>query len=149
MSIELREVRNLSRKFLLASHGRLAEGMKDTLEIIIGKQENVTSICAYTNEKNMDIQALVKGEVDKIQNEDELIVLTDIFGGSINNEFMKYIHKDNIHVIAGVNLSLLIEIVTKEAEDAAQIINDSIRNTKEATIYCNELLKSKLLEEEF
>ena len=34
-------------RFVLASHGHLAEGMKDTLQIILGQLDNVETLCAY------------------------------------------------------------------------------------------------------
>ena len=38
------------RKILLASHGYLAKGMKQTLELILGKQSSVEILCGYTPE---------------------------------------------------------------------------------------------------
>ncbi len=46
----------------------------------------------------------MKEIIDALCDDEELIVTTDIFGGSVNNEFMKYLSKSNIHLIAGVNL---------------------------------------------
>lgn len=34
---------------VLASHGRLAEGMKDTLGIILGELPDLTTLCAYVD----------------------------------------------------------------------------------------------------
>lgn len=34
---------------VLASHGRLAEGMKDTLGIIFGELPDLTTLCAYVD----------------------------------------------------------------------------------------------------
>ena len=36
-------------KILLASHGNLAAGMLSSLELILGKQENVEVLCAYVD----------------------------------------------------------------------------------------------------
>ena len=38
------------RRYVLASHGKMAEGIKTTLEIIIGPQEDLICVNAYTDE---------------------------------------------------------------------------------------------------
>ena len=47
----------------------------------------------------------------KENQDNELIIFTDLLGGSINNIFLKYIDSENVYLIAGVNLAILIEIV--------------------------------------
>ena len=74
------------RKFLLASHAYLAKGMKSSLELILGEQECVDVLCAYTDEQ-YDIKVEIEKKLTALQPEDELIVITDLFGGSVNNEF--------------------------------------------------------------
>ncbi len=61
----------------------------------------------------------------------EIIVLTDLFGGSVNNEFLQYINQDHVYLVAGLNLSLLIELVSQldaEVETTVliqQVLTDS------------------------
>ena len=38
------------RKYVLATHGKMAEGMLTTIEMLAGAQENLTCINAYTDE---------------------------------------------------------------------------------------------------
>ena len=44
------------REILLASHVYLAKGMLSSLELIMGKQENIDILCAYTDDQ-YDIKA--------------------------------------------------------------------------------------------
>ena len=81
-------------KFLIASHGKLAEGLYDTFVMVMGKNENLSFFGAYTKAEE-DMEESVRKYVDGIKEGDELIVLTDVFGGSVNNEFMKYIGRKN------------------------------------------------------
>lgn len=61
----------------------------------------------------------------------EIIVLTDLFGGSVNNEFLQYINQDHVYLVAGLNLPLLIELVSRldaEVETTVliqQVLTDS------------------------
>ena len=75
-------------KILLASHGPLANGMKKTAEFLMGQNENVETLCAYVDEQSKDLPAMVEKWMNERNPEDQWVVITDIFGGSINNEFM-------------------------------------------------------------
>ena len=77
-------------KIMLASHGNLAAGMLSSAEMVFGKQDNVSVICAYVDGED-DVSTRIKGFIDSIAPDDSWIIFTDLFGGSVNNEFMKYI----------------------------------------------------------
>ena len=48
------------KKFLFATHGTLATGMKSTLELLIGNTADITCLTAYVNpEDNVDEQLKV------------------------------------------------------------------------------------------
>lgn len=136
-------------KFLLASHGDLADGINSSLQIIIGKQDNVSTLCAY-KEENYDLKEEVVKIISDLSFEDELIIITDLFGGSINNEFMSNIGKKKFHLIAGLNLPLVIElIVNQNQKDIETLIESSLINSKESIKYCNKLLNTVEKDEEF
>ena len=87
---------------------------------------------------------------DRLCDDEELIVTTDIFGGSVNNEFMKYLTRPNIHLIAGVNLPLLFELIMNlESENTVQMIENAVQNAREQLQYCNPLMQCSVVEESF
>jgi fructoselysine and glucoselysine-specific PTS system IIA component len=138
-------------RFVLASHGTFANGIYNALKIIMGEQQNISTLCAYVDEK-ADLKKQVSSIIDELSIEDELIVITDIFGGSVNNEFMNYTSRENIHLIAGLNLPLLIELVSRQQEEnIPSLINEVLKCSRDSIQYCNSTLKlsSKIRDEEF
>ena len=139
------------RKFLLASHAYLAKGMKSSLELILGKQECVDVLCAYTDEQ-YDIKVEIEKKLTALQPEDELIVITDLFGGSVNNEFTSLLTNTDkkIYLISGMNLALVMNLVVNKDEDAdlESMIKDCMEESKGMMIYCNDLLKQEDVVEE-
>lgn len=125
------------RRLIVAGHGYFPKGLLNALEIIMGNQENAAILCAYTEETNIEKQ--IENLIFKYQN-DEIIILTDLLGGSVNNFFLKYIDRENIHLVAGVNLALLIEIVCKleSIEDIPSFLKETIEQTKKSIIYCDK-----------
>lgn len=135
-------------KLLLASHGDLADGICSSLKIIMGEQGNIRTLCAYTKEE-FDLRSEVWEILNDLSYEDKLIVVTDIFGGSVNNEFMNNLNRNNLYLIAGLNLPLVIELATISDEDnIEEQIKSALENSKNSIQYCNSIMKSTDIKED-
>lgn len=99
------------RKVLLTSHGRLASGLKDTVEFFVGTSEMITSIDAYVNSSG-DYQYELQAFVD-IAEEGEAVIFTDIYGGSVNQQITAMVLESgkNIPIVAGMNLPIVLSTV--------------------------------------
>lgn len=100
-----------NKKILIASHGSLAKGMFSSLNIIIGKVDNIETLCGYLDaDFNLEhsIETIMKAQdFDK----EELIVCTDMVGGSVNNGFIKFLGKYPFYLVSNVNLPFLIDLI--------------------------------------
>lgn len=65
-------------KIIIASHHKMAEGLKDTLNYITGGHGNVHALSAYLN--NTSIQEEIDELLKDIKEEDEVLVFTDLLG---------------------------------------------------------------------
>lgn len=147
--INIKEVKRVERKLVLATHGNFASGILNSLEMICGKNDEIAVINAYTtNDYNLSEEVKILMEKNK---ENELIVVTDIFGGSVNNEFLNYIHTPNFYLISGMNLPLLIELIThfQLAESIPEMINQALLDSTRMIQFCNETIQKETEEEEF
>ena len=109
----------MKKRLLIATHSTFADGIRNAMELVTGRQDSVS----------------------RLGPDEELIIATDIFGGSVNNEFMKYLSQKNIHLIAGVNLPLLFELVScLNAPDTKKALETAVDNSREQICYCNLLL---------
>jgi len=96
-------------KILLVSHGKLAEGIKNTLEIIMGPQNHVSTISAYIDD--IPFESKLDDYMKTVDlNSDKLIIISDIFGGSVNQKVMTKVDMTKVKLITGLNLPLLLEI---------------------------------------
>ena len=130
------------RKFLIATHGNLATGVKSTLDIIIGQTENVFLIEAYVKE-NKGIESDLAALLKKLGKNEELIIFTDLLGGSITNQAARFTQGRNVHIVSGFNLALLIEVLMAETSTPAEeVIESAIQNAKEQIVYVTKLMTS-------
>lgn len=101
------------KKILLASHGKLAFGLKNTLEMFIGESDDITAVSAYLDDSDDYLKTI---ETFINQGEEEKIIFTDILGGSVNQQVMKLLmemHKE-IMVITSMNLAIVLSIALCE-----------------------------------
>lgn len=133
---------------ILASHGKLAEGMKDTLEMIVGKNENIYAFAAYSDGSETkfleDIHALIN------ENQDEQIVIaTDVLGGSVNNEMIQLLNRyPQVYLISGMNLPVIITLATAVCPLTTEMIEEAISMGKEGVVFVNQLMKENNEEED-
>lgn len=123
------------KKILLVTHGHFASGIKSSLEIILGEQNNVGAIDAYTGEEKFEKQ--LEEYLSTVDTEkDTLLILTDLFGGSVNQKIAGRLKGDNIHIITGLNLPLLLEVTMLSEEDSKkESIMKIVENSKSQIQY--------------
>lgn len=121
----------MKKKLLIATHSTFAEGIKNAMELVTGTQDAVCTLCAYTEDMT-EVETPVRKIMEELSPDEELIVATDIFGGSVNNEFMKYLASKKIHLVSGVNLPLLFELVSVlDAPDTTTAVKTALENAKD------------------
>lgn len=125
---------------ILASHGALSQGLKQTAEMILGPVTNIYALSAYRDEDE-PIEQQIQSIVSKLGKEN-LFILTDILGGSVNNEMIGLLKKEPaIRLITGMNLPLVISIATQVNPIAAADLELIIDESRQSLIDCNRLLK--------
>ena len=82
-------------------------------------------------------------ELDKyFSNNTNILVLTDLFGGSVNQAIMQYITKENIEIITGVNIPLVLEILLSNITGKNLDIREIVSNAKEQIMFVNDVLEN-------
>ncbi|HTD99805.1 MAG TPA: hypothetical protein VK668_10975 [Mucilaginibacter sp.] len=132
-----------TRKFLIATHGTLAAGAKSSLDIIIGESANLFLIQAYVDEHS-SVEAEIKQILEQVSDEDELIVFSDIMGGSVTNQLLQHALRPNVHIVSGFNLPLIIDVMLADTDTPIEeVIHSALENAKEQMVYVNRLLTSQ------
>lgn len=129
----------MTRKIIIASHHRLSAGMLDTLEFLMGTQDNIQVLTAYLENQGIDdaVQQLMAG----IEPADEVFIFTDLLAGSVNQKFAPFMKYSQVHLIAGMNLPIVMAITlynpaVKLTESEIERLVDEAR---EQLVYVNQL----------
>lgn len=113
---------------LIATHGKMASGIRYTAEMIAGEQTDLTTIDAYVDAE-IDVEKAFDTYFEERKGQ-RIFVMTDLMGGSVNQKLMQYATKDkNITLITGVNLPLLLQILfageDMDEEELKQCVEDA------------------------
>ena len=123
-------------KILVIGHGRFAEGVKSAAQIIVGDLSEVTFMNTYVDDIDFHV------ELEYFSNNTNILVLTDLFGGSVNQAIMQYITKENIEIITGVNIPLVLEILLSNITGKNLDIREIVSNAKEQIMFVNDVLEN-------
>ncbi len=137
------------RRLLVATHGRFAEGIGETLRFILGESVPLETLSAYVTQ-DFDMAKAAKEYVVGLGKEDELLVAADVFGGSVANAFAEYVPTGKVHIITGLNLPLLMVLTSllDSEESTAEMIQNAMEDAKEGITYVNQILNETMQEEE-
>lgn len=136
------------KKIIVASHHKLANGFKDTLEYILPNTVEIIDISAYL--ENVSVDKQIDEVLSNFTKEEQIFVFTDISGGSVNQAFIRRLNDYNIELISGTNLSILISIATQLGEKNIDkdTIREEIINAASEIVYVNDKLASQSLDED-
>ena len=125
-------------RYIFASHYRMADGLKETVEFLTSVKENLYTISAYVTE-DYNIEEEIKKIFDGFQKDDKVVVMTDVLSGSVNQEFIPYMG-ENVFLITGINVPLAMELVLRPEECInKEQLSQSIEMAKETIQFVNEI----------
>lgn len=95
------------KKMLIAAHGRLAEGLFSALALILGEKEHIGYINAFIGDTPLEKQ--IDNYFASVGKEDQVLVVTDAFFGSVNQKLLMK-RPENSIIVTGANLPLVLEL---------------------------------------
>ncbi|HEY9162767.1 MAG TPA: PTS sugar transporter subunit IIA [Desulfomonilia bacterium] len=116
---------------LVVAHGNLAASLIETAELIVGHVDGVKA-CSFCQGSDVEkLRKMLKTSIREVNTGNGVIILTDMFGGTPSNISLSFL-EENVEVITGVNLPMLIGAITKREsrsiKEMAQLLKESGMN---------------------
>ncbi len=123
----------MKKRYLVATHGELAKGFQSSLNILADKGSSIEIINAYVTEEDYTSQIIEF--VQEIQQDEQAIIFTDLFGGSVNQKVLVEVltqKKENIFIISNTNLAVLLTLIVGSEEEklTAELIQEAIEESQ-------------------
>ena len=117
-------------QFFLSSHGHLASGLKSSIGVLLGGCDRLTVFDAYVDEKSLN--DALDAFFQTVGEKDQVILLSDMYGGSVNSTMYTYLDRPNTTLVAGVNLALVIGLTILEGDIIRETLESVIEQSREA-----------------
>lgn len=118
------------RKVLIATHGKMASGVKYTAELILGKMAEITTIDAYVDPE-ADVEKQMEAFFAAAPAGEQIFVFTDLQGGSVNQKLLKYTENPEVMLITGFNLALLVQMLMTEERVGQEEVQEMIEEARQ------------------
>lgn len=100
---------------IVTGHGEFSLGMVNALEMIAGEQEGMKTIPFYNEDSMENYQDKMNEALEDISTgTSHTIIFTDLKGGTpFNVSMLLTTQEDNVSVVGGTNLPILLEFIGK------------------------------------
>ncbi|MCI1985032.1 MAG: PTS sugar transporter subunit IIA [Lactobacillus sp.] len=121
-------------KILVTSHGGLCEGILESYEMLAGSTKGITALSLRSDDTGEFKQEL-SDWIDQQQDE-PLLILCDIHGGTPYNESYRAFLKngDRVRIVTGLNLPMLLEtgLALPQGLDISKMVALALKAGREA-----------------
>lgn len=122
-------------KIIVTGHGRFASGFESSIKMLAGSNSDVYYVDFLEDDSDVLLMDKISSVIDENKDADYLIIC-DMAGGTPFNVSARIAsEKENIEVVAGANLSSIMEILfTKEDYSIDELAGKIVEISKEATL---------------
>jgi mannose/fructose/sorbose-specific phosphotransferase system IIA component len=105
---------------IFVGHGGYPDGVRDAVEMILGEQPQVATVSLAPDGSTEQIAEQVATAIGGAGN--AALVLADLMGGSPANAVgLLALRNPDLHLVAGLNLPMVLEVLTSTASTAAEL----------------------------
>ena len=99
-------------KLIVSAHGMLAKEVVNSAGMVFGAIDDLDIVTFVPGENAETLKARYKELIDGYKEDEEILFLVDLFGGSpYNAAFENVIGQERMDVITGLSLPMLIDVV--------------------------------------
>ena len=127
---------------IIVSHGKLAEELLNALTIILGEVVNMEAISIGWYDDVEESKKKINQSLKRVNQKNGIVIFTDMFGGTPSNLSFSFLKDDQVEIITGVNLPMLIKFVSLQRssnlkEVAKKVVEQGKKNIHLASALLN------------
>ncbi|HEX9700506.1 MAG TPA: PTS sugar transporter subunit IIA [Acidobacteriota bacterium] len=130
---------------VIVTHGLLARELLDAAERIVGRTEAIRAVSMDWDDDVADARQEIQAAINEVDAGAGVLIFTDMFGGTPTNVSLAFLAKDQVEIITGVNLPMIIKLTSVQNSDASLLdIAQDLRERGQTSIYvASEILSSR------
>ena len=129
---------------VVVTHGQLANELVNAAEMIVGDLPQFTAVSIGWHDDVNDAREDVSQAIERVRGEEGVLLLTDMFGGTPSNLGITFLATDQLEVITGVNLPMLIKLASLRASSDLLAVAREMREHGRGAIWvASDLLRGE------
>lgn len=120
---------------VIVTHGILCKELLETVKRIVGKIRYVEPVSIGWDDNIEEGKKHIREAIKKVDRGAGVIIFTDMFGGTPSNLSFSFLEKDQIEVITGVNLPMLLKFTFVQKSTELKTVAESVCKEGKASIY--------------
>jgi len=128
----------MSVSILIVSHDQIGRTLLDTAIKMIGVCPLDTEAMAVSFDADVDqLKADAIKKIQQLNSGDGVLVLTDVYGSTPSNIASSLSGIDNVRVVAGVNLPMLIRILNYPRLNLSELAIKALSGGRDGVLICS------------
>ena len=119
---------------LVVTHGHLGQELVAAAEMIVGEISHIRAVSIGWHDDVNEAQKDIEQRINELDNGKGVLILTDMFGGTPSNIAFSLHEPGKIDIVTGVNLPMIIKIVSQKKADTLDSLARIVRDQGRASI---------------
>ena len=130
---------------VVVTHGQLATELVNAAEMIVGDLPRFAAVSIGWHDDVSDAREDIAQAIERVRGDGGgILLLTDMFGGTPSNLAMTFIEANQIEVITGVNLPMLIKLAGQaKSADLLAVARDMREHGRNAIWVASDFLRAE------
>lgn len=126
---------------IVVAHAGLAAELINAAEMIVGKIEGAASVEIKPDDSVDEIRSALTSAIESVSS-GNILIMTDMFGGTPSNMSLSFLKENQVEVLTGVNLPMLIRFASDRERYGVAELASLIRDTgREGVTVAGDYLK--------
>lgn len=134
---------------VIITHGRIANELLSAAETVVGDLNHIVAVSIGWHDDVEIAKDEISRAIKKVSAGGGVVLLTDMFGGTPTNIAAMFIKENEVEVITGVNLPMVVKLASQNREFTLGEMAKAIEEQGKQSIYrASELLAPQKLKKD-
>jgi PTS system mannose-specific IIA component len=120
---------------VVVSHGQLATELLSAAETVVGPLEHIHAVSIGWHDDVDMAKDEIERAIKQVDQGNGVVVLTDMFGGTPTNISAMFLKENEVEIVTGVNLPMIIKFATVDREIGLKELAGELEEQGKQSIY--------------
>jgi PTS system mannose-specific IIA component len=120
---------------VIVSHGQVANELLSAAETVVGELRHIMAVSIGWHDDVEVARKEIERAIKQVSAGRGVLLLTDMFGGTPTNISAMFIKQDEVELVTGVNLPMVLKLATTNGDVTLSEIAKSVEEQGKQSIY--------------